>query len=128
METSLIPAVCKSMTENGVLSDNLCGPTISRIPSNLEQRLNLMAWRLWMDPVVDIWEMPPGWGVSGTVTLRHTQGQCVVWLSDTNNSSSLLLVTTQYLTHLWPWIKIGAEKLKTKIAKSNVRVCVSNKQ
>ena len=38
------------------------------------------------------------------------------------------LVTTLDLTHLWPWIKIGAEKLKTKIAKSNVRVCVSNKQ
>ena len=68
-----------------------------------------------MDPIVDFWEMPPGWGVSGTAPLQHTQGQCVVWLSDTNLSSSPFLVTSLDLTHLWPWIKIGAEKLKTKI-------------
>ena len=57
----------------------------------LEQRLILAAWRLWMD-LVDIWEMPPGWGVSGTVPLQHTQGQCVVWHSDTDITSSPLLV------------------------------------
>ena len=129
METSLIPAVCKSMTENGVLSDNLRRPTISRIPSNLEQRLNLVAWRLWMDPIVDFWEMPPGWGVSGTVPLQHTQGQCVVWLSDTDNSSSPLLVTTGWdPTHLWPWIQIGAKKWKILRSNVCVCVCVSNEQ
>ena len=40
--------------------------------------------------LVDIWEMPPGWGVSGTVPLQHTQGQCVVWHSDTDIASSPL--------------------------------------
>ena len=55
----------------------------------LEQRLILVAWGLWMN-LVDIWEMPPGWGVSGTVPLQHTQGQCVVWHSDTDIASSPL--------------------------------------
>ena len=75
----------------------------------LEQRLILVAWGLWMN-LVDIWEMPPGWGVSGTVPLQHTQGQCVVWHSDTDNASSPLLVTTYDLTHLRPWIEIGAKR------------------
>ena len=127
METSLIPAVCKSMTENGVLSDNLRRPTISRIPSNLEQRLNLVAWRLWMDPIVDFWEMPPGWGVSGTALLQHTQGQCVVWLSDTDNSSSPLLVTTGWdPTHLWPGF--SSEQKMEDLKKQCVCVSESNEQ
>ena len=49
---------------------------------------NLVAWGLWMN-LVDIWEMPPGWGVSGTVPLQHTQGQCVVWHSNTDLISAL---------------------------------------
>ena len=82
----------------------------------LEQRLILVVWRLWMD-LVDIWEMPPGWGVSGTVPQQHTQGQCVVWHSDTDNASSSLHSST------WDLTQEAKSQKKPKEAKRK-QVCV----
>ena len=74
--------------------------------------------------LVDIWEMPPGWGVPGTVPLQHTQGQCVVWHSDTDNASSTLHSST------WDFTQKAKSQKKPKENKcvcemsSNIHGCI----